>query len=54
MVNLYDLKNRSVLLRLHTADLLALFKLHHEWCKQHHQRRNTQLPQWQQPQRLRQ
>lgn len=37
-VNLYDPKNRPALLRLRTADLLALFELHHERRKQFRQR----------------
>jgi hypothetical protein len=37
-VNLYDAKNRPALLRLRTADLLALFELHHERRKQFRQR----------------
>ena len=37
-VNLYDLKKSPALPRLHTADLLASFELHHEWRKQFHQR----------------
>jgi len=36
--NLYDPKNRPALLRLRTADLLALFELHHERRKQFRQR----------------
>jgi len=37
-VNLYESKNRPALLRLRTADLLALFELHHERRKQFRQR----------------
>ena len=37
-VNLYDPKNLSALLRLRTADLLALFELHYELRKQFRQR----------------
>jgi hypothetical protein len=36
-VNLYDPRNRPALLRLRTADLLALFELHHERRKQFRQ-----------------
>jgi hypothetical protein len=37
-VNLCDPKNRPALLRLRTADLLALFELHHERRKEFRQR----------------
>jgi hypothetical protein len=37
-VNLYDPKNLPAPLRLHTADLLALFELHYELRKQFRQR----------------
>jgi len=37
LVNLYNPKNCPTLLCLQMADLLALFKLHHEQCKQFRQ-----------------